>query len=274
MSKLSDAMQRVAEVFGRRKKAAIANKFSVPRGVLSKSDKGSELFLEGGKKLSADTPEGAEQLLETIYGDKPVPLPTPDKEALAKRLQAQKAEKMLDKEGNTLSQTDPVDGTEFAGKNDKSLSGKAVRALSAPQRKLFAFAAEKLGVKGDEEDSEASAQNIVEKAAEKLGVPEDSAAGNVAKALGVAGLETFADPTNLIPAGKLAKLVGKAGSAVKAAEIAQKVVDTDKIAELIRKSRLEKFLEATSKRGKSAAEMLRDKGAQEIKGAKIFKGTP
>lgn len=251
--------------------AKILSKFKAPRGVLKRTAKASEIALEGGKKLSADTPEGAEQLLETVYGSKKPDMPSVDKEALAERFRRQKAEKMLNAEGETVSSTVPDDGAEFAGPKDKSMSGKAMRALSYPQRKLFAFAADKLGVKADEESSENTASNLVEAAASKLGVPEDSVVGNAAKAGTVALAEVFADPTNLVPVGKLAKVAGKVGDIAGAAKLANKVVDLDKITKLARKAKLENFLEAVTKRGKSAAEMLRDKGAQEVKGAKIFK---
>jgi len=89
----------------------------------------------------------------------------------------------------------------------QSTFGKISNALAAPQRYTMKKMAEMLGVKGDANNSEASAQAIVEKAAALTGL-QDSAGLNAAKALGVAGLEVFADPTNLIPVGKVAKGLG------------------------------------------------------------------
>lgn len=77
---------------------------------------------------------------------------------------------------------------------EKSLGSKALDAISLPQRYMMNKAAEAAGLKGNLDDSEASAQALVEAGAEKLGIPEDSNIGNAAKALGVAGLEVFADP--------------------------------------------------------------------------------
>jgi hypothetical protein len=94
----------------------------------------------------------------------------------------------------------------------KDVGSKGLDALSYPQRKIFQSIAEGLGLKGSENNSEESAQAIVEKLASMAGVPEDSNLGNAAKALGVAGMEVFADPTNIIPVNKIkqgSKAVGK-----------------------------------------------------------------
>jgi len=94
----------------------------------------------------------------------------------------------------------------IAKKEDGMLS-KASKLVSAPQRYTMNKLAEILKAKGNKESSEASAQAIVEKLAEASGLP-DSTAVNIAKALGVAGLEVFADPTNLVPVGKIGKGLG------------------------------------------------------------------
>lgn len=82
---------------------------------------------------------------------------------------------------------------------------KALDALSYPQRAAFNTAASVLGTKGDIENSEKSAQAIVENLAERAGIPEDSTVGNAAKALGVAGLEVMTDPADLLGLGTLNK---------------------------------------------------------------------
>ena len=81
---------------------------------------------------------------------------------------------------------------------------KVLDALSLPQRILMRKAAEAAGVKAGK-TSEESAFNIVDKFAERTGLPEDSEAVNLLKASAVAGLETFADP--LGPIGKLGKFM-------------------------------------------------------------------
>lgn len=85
---------------------------------------------------------------------------------------------------------------------------KISKLTSAPQRYTMGKLAEILGAKADSLDSEKSAVNIVENLAERLDLP-DSTATNAAKALGVAGLEVFADPTNVIPIGKATKTISK-----------------------------------------------------------------
>lgn len=95
---------------------------------------------------------------------------------------------------------------------------KALDAISYPQRAAFNTAASMLGTKGDIENSEKSAQAIVENLAERAGIPEDSTVGNAAKALGVAGLEVMTDPTDLLGIGtfnKGAKAGRKAWKALK-----------------------------------------------------------
>lgn len=82
---------------------------------------------------------------------------------------------------------------------------KALDAISYPQRAAFNTAASMLGTKGDIENSEKSAQAIVENLAERAGIPEDSTVGNAAKALGVAGLEVMTDPIDLLGIGTLNK---------------------------------------------------------------------
>jgi hypothetical protein len=88
----------------------------------------------------------------------------------------------------------------------KEKAFQALNALGAPQRKMLEKIASTIGVEGDKDNSEKSSQAIIEKMAEKLGIPEESVIGNIGKALGVAGLEVFADPLSLVPVGKLTKL--------------------------------------------------------------------
>ena len=85
----------------------------------------------------------------------------------------------------------------------KNIGSKGLDALSYPQRKMFKAIAEQMGVNGNIDNSESSSRAIVEKLASMVGIPEDSNLGNAAKALGVAGMEVFADPTNVIPINKI-----------------------------------------------------------------------
>lgn len=94
--------------------------------------------------------------------------------------------------------------------------GEAANLMSAPQRIAMQKLAESVGAKGNAESSEESAFNIVDKVARAAGVPEDSTVGNAGKALTVALLEMYADPT--IVGGKI-KPIAKAVS--KGAKVAQ-----------------------------------------------------
>lgn len=100
---------------------------------------------------------------------------------------------------------------------------KALETLSIPQKKLLNKAAEFVGAKGDENDSEKSSAAIVEKLAEKIGIPESSSFGNAAKAAAVAGLDVFADP--LGPLGK----IGKVGKVAKIADKSHDLTNLQKL---------------------------------------------
>ena len=99
------------------------------------------------------------------------------------------------------------------GKKLKAKGGKLAKLLDVPQRYAFNKLAEYSGAEKGK-DAEDTAFNIVQKAADKLGLP-DSTATNVIKSLGVAGLSTFADPVNLVPGGKIIKTAMKGASATK-----------------------------------------------------------
>jgi hypothetical protein len=96
----------------------------------------------------------------------------------------------------------------------------ALQKLSEPQRRLLQGMAKMAGANPEDESSEAASQALVEQIAQKLGLP-DSTVTNVAKAGGVAALETFADP--LGPIGKIAKgakVLRMGAKAAKGADIA------------------------------------------------------
>ena len=81
----------------------------------------------------------------------------------------------------------------------KKLADKILEGMEAPGRFLSDKAAEAVGAEKGK-TSEDTYFNVVDKAAEKLGVPEDSTIGNMGKAAAVAGLSYFADPS---PTGKI-----------------------------------------------------------------------
>jgi hypothetical protein len=110
-----------------------------------------------------------------------------------KNLSKAEAEKLVAKESEAAAKSE-----------SKGVLSKVGDAIGAPQRYTMNKLAEVLGVKGDKSNSEHSAQAIVQKIQDATGLP-DNAAINAAKALGVAGLEVFADPTNLVPVGEIFK---------------------------------------------------------------------
>lgn len=235
--------------------------------------------LENFKKIpDADTPEVVNKAVLKSKWDFPEEaLPTGGKEMpdIAKEREA--LEKLRDESSDEITKTDiiPDDGSEFAGKSEKSLTGKVLHGLGYPQRRLFEFAANKLGIKADKDSSENTAYNIVEKAAEKLGVPEDSVVGNMSKAGTVALADFFLDPANLLPgAGTASKLLKKADKVPQLAKVANKVVDTDKIMKLARKAKLEEFMKTVSKRGPSTAEQIRDAGGKVVNTKHFVKSRP
>ena len=155
--------------------------------------------------VTSDKGDSLQMAQDLVYGRKPVMGGEPGKIA--------PTEEVAGAMERSLEQTD-VGIPNKAGFNQappqKSMFDKTMSAISAPQRYVMNKAAGALGVKGDKEDSEKSAQNIVEGLAGRMGIPEDSTLGNAAKAGAVAGLEVFGDPLGLIPVGKAASMVGKA----------------------------------------------------------------
>lgn len=107
-------------------------------------------------------------------------------------------------------------------------------AMSLPQRILMKYAADAIGAQGDIGSSEKSAQNIIEKAAEKVhdvtGLDTENPMANAAKALGVAALEVYGDPTQLLPVNKLAK---GAKSAAKAIGLGEKLQELQRAAPIL-----------------------------------------
>lgn len=108
----------------------------------------------------------------------------------------------------------------------KKLAPVAMEKLAVPQRIAMQKLAETIGAPAKTEgDSESSAQAIVEKVASEAGIPEDSVAGNVAKAVSVAGLEVFADPIGMFPVGKIQKVMKSGQKMLKATSRAEKVLE-------------------------------------------------
>jgi hypothetical protein len=120
----------------------------------------------------------------------------------------------------------------------KKAGSKIMDLAAAPQKFAMEKLAETVGVEVGK-DSEASAQNIVEKTADKLGIPQDSVPGNIVKALGVAGLEVFGDPTSILPVNKVAKGIKAVNKVLGSAKMLDKVSDAAKAVQ-----KTDKFVDA------------------------------
>lgn len=192
--------------------------------------------------LYADTPEAMQDLKALMAGDKDVAKKFAEQAGAAKEkaLEADFANKQAFKKGIvTREDATPVLSDIFNPTGESTnLVGKGFNALGYAQRKALNAIANQIGATGQSPvDSEKSSQAIVERAAEKLGIPETSTAGNMAKALGVGALEVFADPLGL-PFSKIGKL-GKAAGILKAAEHtapAAKLASDSQKAEAVKKA--------------------------------------
>jgi hypothetical protein len=102
---------------------------------------------------------------------------------------------------------------------------EALKILAEPQRRFLQGAAEAVGAKPEGEESEDASRALVDAMATKLGL-RDSTATNALKAMGVAGLEVFADPLGAVnqfgKVAKAAKVAAKSEPAVKFAKTLQK----------------------------------------------------
>lgn len=249
----------------------IASKFTEPRGVLVRTEEGRGAVLlpegiEAGAKpfkVGADTPEQAGTTYQKMMavGD-----PKAETVSTAMEVRADKKARAAD----DITQELPA---------KTGLAEKASSALTLAQRKLWQKAADAVGVKSDINSSEATLQNLAEAAAEKLGIPENSAAGNAAKAAAVAAGEVFGDPLGLVPVGKIAKAVKSAPGVSKALEAGSKALSPevaaqiDKIRRKISLAELASVLRPKSA-ARSAAGELAAKGAPVVKATHIVKSRP
>jgi len=203
--------------------AAIANNKKLPLTASSPEElaKLEELMVAGPDK----TREIAKEIVAPVSAKKELEMETNF---------AEKALKGADREDATPVLNDIFNPTG----ESTSLVGKGFNALGYAQRKALNAIANQIGATGQSPvDSEKSSQAIVERAAEKLGIPETSTAGNMAKAFGVGALEVFADPLGL-PFSKIGKL-GKAAGILKAAEHtapAAKLASDSRKAEAVKKA--------------------------------------
>lgn len=107
--------------------------------------------------------------------------------------------------------------------------GKILNILGKPQEALLNAGAESLNVSGGDD----AAFNIVDEASKRLGLPENNSLVNAGKALGVAGLEMFADPLNVVPGlGQARKIAGKGIKILGGITDANKVADLNKLSKL------------------------------------------
>jgi len=246
----------------------------LPADYLSEVDKAAV-------KPTADLAESVrEAVLRTKWGFPPTrDLPEGGKQA-AEILENRKAlQELKDANPDAALLDDTVPGVpKKSSFGPDTAAGKAMRALGAPQRYLSRKAAEAVGLKSSV-DHEQNFQNIAEALANKLGVPEDSVAGNVAKAGAVAVGEVFADPLGMIPFTKVAKAVKSAPGVSKVLETGSKVVSPeiaaqiDKIRRKISLAELANVLRPPSAANSTAAK-LAAKGAPVVKPTNIIKSRP
>lgn len=187
----------------------IRSKFLEPRAVLKEGKAGAELMLGSGKKITGSTTDEAMDAYKMLYGppevqDKLV------KEAAAKAGAAKEREleqyfdKKQARKAGEISQDTVTEALP-----QQSFLEKAQSMNSVFKRKALQAIAQKLGKKGDALDTEGSSRDIMEAAAEKLGIPADSVAGNAAKAVGVGLLELApGELADFVPASKLSKAAG------------------------------------------------------------------
>lgn len=270
---------------GKRTKKAveeILSKFSEPRGVgRMEYPGGPTTIYTPGQKLpvTASTPQDAALAQRAMFGTPAQQNAVTEAVAKAaardpriqkeaeknlkeiaeqKRLQAKEdLERLRAENPGSITPTDPTgEGSSFVG--------KALDAASLPQRKALNALARVLGKEVSDADSETASQGIVEAAAERLGLPEDSAAANAAKALGVAGLEVFADP--LGPLSKGAKALKAAAKAPGVSKLLR-LGDANMLEKIIRDRRLRELAEVLRPRpgSRSTAAELARKGAEVVK---------
>lgn len=220
--------------------------------------------------LSADTPESMERL-QRLVKDDPEAAKEFALEAGAKKerqLEDYFSKKQSGKREDTLTDVIPPQA---------GLVERTVDKLGLPQRKALKYIADKLKAEGaSDTNSEKSSQAIVSKVAEQLGIPEDSVPGNVAKAVGVGALEMFADPLNVVPVGKVAKMAGKvlkpSGPLGQGREIAQASIE-----KLLRDRKRQQAMEVLAKARSpeaSTAQKMAAQGAEVIVPRNIIKSRP
>lgn len=101
----------------------------------------------------------------------------------------------------------------------KLQAGKVSAMVEAPKKAIYSKVAEKLGIRPSE-NTQDTAMDIAQAAADKLGLPQDSVLADAAKAAAVAGMEVFTPDATMVlgPAGRLASRVAKIAKGGKAAE--------------------------------------------------------
>jgi hypothetical protein len=190
----------------------ILSKFNEPRGVLKRTEDGAEIVTEAlpaGKKLVGGSDKEALQAYGSLYG-------TPEQQAdivndITKSGVERQNKQMLD-EIRAKKGTVDADSTE-PGLKKSGVVESADKVDNLFRNKLLNTVASKLGRKTETDDSEANAQDVVELAAEKLGIPADSTLGNAAKAAAVTAIEMAPLNPSDFAGGKVLKAAGKLGRA-------------------------------------------------------------
>jgi hypothetical protein len=158
------------------------------------------------------------------------------------------------------------------GKKLKSAS--ASKVLNYPQKYLSEKAADHFGVEKGKDVDETS-RNLVQKAADKLGI-KDSTAANALKAVGAAGLSMVADPLNVVPGLGPAKRLLKLGRGVSKAKALNKAklptgARTKAAPGAVREAKLQALGDVMSKKPSNTAKLIQanDKLSQVEKGKRI-----
>lgn len=285
----------------------ILSKFREPRAVLKRAGDASEMLIERANaaplKISADSPEGAEKMYKSIVSDvREVRPPAPAKPS-APLTAEEKA--MREDYKKFLTESDEIntkreaaqgkydgDGDTEPGVKKTGIVKSASKIDNMFRNKLLNTVASKLGRKTASDDSEANAQDVVELAAEKLGVPADSTLGNAAKAAAVTAIEMAPlNPSDYV-GGKVVKGLGEAAKIAKKANMTRKVFEGIKdisrakglgaLADAVQHkapigldagqaAKAASQLQTLSTKATNVAEELAKKGAKKVPYTKIFK---
>ena len=261
---LEQALKRAAEK---------PNKFEEARGILRRTPEGrAEIvmpeFQGQTKTLSAETPDQVVNMYGELHGaSMPEKLSDtkPSTETIRERIKRNKAQENLE---------NPEDKTPKIG-DEQSFAGKALDALSIPQKILMRKTASALGVDlpkesgSASEDADAASEALTETAAENLGIKHPAA-----KAAIKTVLDLGYDPLNLVGgklAGKVASKAVEGGSKLLKPEVRESV---DKLVRRMRSEEAMKVLGRKTPASETTAGRMAAQGKEVIKPRNIIKSSP